>query len=175
MPAQRRIASTDQPRMKSRRSMSRFFTSVTGLMLLLLSSSCTCPGHLGTKTVALEKLKEDPKIGLDYMGSDTRYHYFFRRNCYSLFALGEWSVTDRFRVKKEGVIARREFGLTKDRTAWRHYYIASTNDVERFEGDFVMKNDGAIPSKSVESGPANGSQSIRSETNRASSATGSRR
>jgi hypothetical protein len=159
--------------MKRRSDMSRFFKSGTGLMLLMLATSCACPGHLGTKTVALEKLTKDPKIGLDYMGSDTRCHYFFRRNCYSLFALGEGSVTDRFRVKKEGVIARQEFGLTKDRTAWRHYYIAST--VERFEGDFVITNDGAIPSKSVEpSGPANGSQPIRLGTNLTSSVTGSR-
>jgi hypothetical protein len=96
-----------------------------------------CPGHLGTKTVSLDKLTSDPRIGVDYMGSDTKHHHFFRRNCYSLFALGEWSVTDRFRVKKDGVVSRNEFPLTTDRTIWQHYYLASTNEVARFREDFV--------------------------------------
>jgi hypothetical protein len=73
------------------------------------------------------------------MGSDAQCHYFFRRNCYSLFALGEWSVTDRFRVRKESASTKQEFPLTKDKAAWRYYDLLSTNVANRLERDFKQE------------------------------------
>ena len=106
------------------------------ITVVALTSSCICPGHLGTKIVPLSRLEAEPGIQLAYMGSDAQYHYFFRRNCYSLFSLGEWSVTDRFQLNRATASTEREFPLTKDSTAWRYYDLLSTNSANRIEGDF---------------------------------------
>jgi len=119
------------------RTAESFLMTFVGVLMALAATSCVCPGHLGTKTVLLDVLKKRPGIGVDYTGSDAKYHYFIRRNCYSLFTLGEWSVTDRFRVEKDGIVARPEIALTKDRTLWRHYYLASPHQTAEFEAEFV--------------------------------------
>lgn len=125
------------------RTTESFLMTLAGVLLALVATSCVCPGHLGTKTVALDVLVKRPGIGIDYTGSDAKYHYFIRRNCYSLITLGEWSVTDRFRVEKDGIVARPEIALTKDRTLWRHYYLASPDQTAKFEVEFVNMRRGA--------------------------------
>jgi hypothetical protein len=117
-----------------RQKIQRLIGKAVVFVVILPLPACMCPGHLGKRTTTLANLSENPGISLNYMGSDDTYHYFFRRNCYSLFALGEWSVTDTFRVRQSEYAAVSEVVLTKDRSRWKNY----TGDARKqLHEDFV--------------------------------------
>lgn len=116
---------------------------VVGIALLL--TACVCPGHLGKRTTTVTHLKEYPALALYYMGSDSDYHHFLRLNCAKLLTLGEWSVSDRFRLKKSDYSASAELLLTDNRSLWRNYTGESSVSLEE---DFVAKDfHNSIPKK----------------------------
>lgn len=119
-----------------------FLTTMAALVLLACCVGCMCPGHLGTKTTRVSLLVEQPGVQLHYQGSDEGHHYFVRQNCYSLFAPGQWAVTDKFRLAKQGYRAREEFELTTDRMLWRSYSI---DEIEKLERDFIKQQPTLLP------------------------------